>query len=254
MPATGTIEYQYMLVKANFPEDVWVNAAEMRPGNSKVVHHGEVWVLPPGSKWMAEAAPGVSYPQSQMPKAGRMTSIFLASSIPASARRISSSAIRPSLSRRDRTSSSRSTTRRWARRDRPDEGGDCVREGTARHALFHVIRADGEQLVIPAGDSNAEVVSEITMTTNTKLVMCSRTCICAGKITNCGRFPDGESQMVFRAKWDFNWQLGYICTEPIDCRRARVSWASRISTILPITSSIRIRPRRSAGGCRTGMR
>ncbi|MGH9256796.1 MAG: hypothetical protein ACRD3C_19725 [Vicinamibacterales bacterium] len=59
VPATGTIEYQYMLVKANFPEDVWVKAAEMRPGNSKVVHHGEVWVLPPGSKWMSNAVPGV---------------------------------------------------------------------------------------------------------------------------------------------------------------------------------------------------
>src|ERR1700752_2868828 len=40
VPATGTVEYQYMLVKANFPEDAWVKAAEMRPGNSKVVHHG----------------------------------------------------------------------------------------------------------------------------------------------------------------------------------------------------------------------
>src|SRR5438093_12661840 len=69
--ATGTIEYQYMLVKANFPEDVWVRAAEMRPGNSKVVHHGEVWVLPPGSKWMADAVPGVAYPQSKMPKVGQ---------------------------------------------------------------------------------------------------------------------------------------------------------------------------------------
>jgi len=68
VPATGAIEYQYMLVKASFPEDVWVSAAEMRPGNSKVVHHGEVWVLPPGSKWMADATPGVFYPQSAMKK------------------------------------------------------------------------------------------------------------------------------------------------------------------------------------------
>ena len=68
VPASGAIEYQYVLVKGNFPEDVWVSAAEMRPGNAKVVHHGEVWVLPPGSKWMAEATPGVFYPQSAMKK------------------------------------------------------------------------------------------------------------------------------------------------------------------------------------------
>ena len=37
------------LVKTNFKEDMWVVAAEMRPGNPKVLHHGKVWVRPPGS-------------------------------------------------------------------------------------------------------------------------------------------------------------------------------------------------------------
>ena len=35
----GTINYQNILVKVNFPEDKWVVAAEMRPGNPQVVHH-----------------------------------------------------------------------------------------------------------------------------------------------------------------------------------------------------------------------
>ena len=48
MAATGTINYQNIRVKVNFPEDKWVVAAEMRPGNPKVVHHGRVIVLPPG--------------------------------------------------------------------------------------------------------------------------------------------------------------------------------------------------------------
>ena len=52
MPARGTINYKYMLVKTDFKEDMWVVAAEMRPGNSQVLHHGKVWVRPPGSKWM----------------------------------------------------------------------------------------------------------------------------------------------------------------------------------------------------------
>ena len=56
--ATGTINYQNIRVKVNFPEDMWVVAAEMRPGNPKVVHHGRVIVLPPGSTWMSNAVPG----------------------------------------------------------------------------------------------------------------------------------------------------------------------------------------------------
>ena len=36
LPATGTINYQYIRVKGNFTEDLWVQAAEMRPGNPAV--------------------------------------------------------------------------------------------------------------------------------------------------------------------------------------------------------------------------
>ncbi len=56
---TGTINYQNFLVKVNFPQDMWVVAAEMRPGNTKVAHHGRVssgrrdpngWQRPPREK------------------------------------------------------------------------------------------------------------------------------------------------------------------------------------------------------------
>ncbi len=61
MPAKGTINYQYIRVKGNITKDLWVESAEMRPSNPKVLHHGKVWVVPPGSKWMADAIPGKPY-------------------------------------------------------------------------------------------------------------------------------------------------------------------------------------------------
>jgi hypothetical protein len=61
LPSTGTIDYQYMLVKGNITEDIWVKEAEMRPSNNAVLHHGKVWVRPPGSHWMENATPGVPY-------------------------------------------------------------------------------------------------------------------------------------------------------------------------------------------------
>ena len=61
LPASGTINYKYVLVKTNFKDDLWVTAAEMRPGNSKVLHHGKVWVRPAGSTWMSQAVPGEAY-------------------------------------------------------------------------------------------------------------------------------------------------------------------------------------------------
>ena len=61
LPATGTIKYQNILVKVNFPEDKWVIAAEMRPGNPKVVHHMRANLRPPTSSYMKDVIPGVAY-------------------------------------------------------------------------------------------------------------------------------------------------------------------------------------------------
>jgi peroxiredoxin len=48
VPATGVLDYQRFLVDPGFREDVWVQAAECRPGNRKVVHHILVYILAPG--------------------------------------------------------------------------------------------------------------------------------------------------------------------------------------------------------------
>jgi peroxiredoxin len=39
VPATGTVPYMYFTVPTKLKEDVWVQAAEARPGNPSVVHH-----------------------------------------------------------------------------------------------------------------------------------------------------------------------------------------------------------------------
>jgi mono/diheme cytochrome c family protein len=39
VPATGVVAYQYFITPTNFKEDVWIQAAEARPGNRGVVHH-----------------------------------------------------------------------------------------------------------------------------------------------------------------------------------------------------------------------
>ncbi len=47
IPATGVVEYQYVSVDPGFTRDVWVRAAEVRPGNRAVVHHVTVFLQPP---------------------------------------------------------------------------------------------------------------------------------------------------------------------------------------------------------------
>jgi hypothetical protein len=47
IPADGGDEYHYVLVPTGFLEDRWVQSAEIRPGNRKVLHHATVFVFPP---------------------------------------------------------------------------------------------------------------------------------------------------------------------------------------------------------------
>jgi hypothetical protein len=71
-------------------------------------------------------------------------------------------------------------------------------------------------LVIPAGDGNAEVVSEMTMAADAKLVYVQPHMHLRGKDYELRVvYPTGESQTVFKGKFDFNWQMGYNFAEPI---------------------------------------
>jgi len=54
LEASGPDEYQYFDIPTNFTEDKYVQMAEARPGNRKVVHHVIAFVVPPGNANMAK--------------------------------------------------------------------------------------------------------------------------------------------------------------------------------------------------------
>lgn len=58
VPAEGVVDYQYMYVKTDFPEDRWVTAMEILPTNLSIVHHVLILIEPPGAKSPRDAAPG----------------------------------------------------------------------------------------------------------------------------------------------------------------------------------------------------
>lgn len=39
VPAEGVLEYRYVHIPSPFPEDVWIRAVDVRPGNTRVLHH-----------------------------------------------------------------------------------------------------------------------------------------------------------------------------------------------------------------------
>ena len=217
VPASGAIEYQYMLVKGNFPEDRWVSAAEMRPGNSKVVHHGEVWVRPPGSKWMADAEVGVAYPMSKMKKQPSDEIDILGKFNPGVGAQdfvlADSAKFVPKGS--DLVFEIHYTAVGKATTDRTKVGIVFAKE-PPRQRYFTSYGPQASNLVIPAASGNAEVVGEITLLADAKLVYAQPHMHLRGKDYELRLiYPTGETQTVFKGKFDFNWQLGYQFDKPI---------------------------------------
>lgn len=67
IPAEGSMPYQVVEIDPKLTRDVWISAAQVRPGNPTVVHHVVVLVLPPGVEkidaaggdFLAAYAPGL---------------------------------------------------------------------------------------------------------------------------------------------------------------------------------------------------
>jgi hypothetical protein len=71
-------------------------------------------------------------------------------------------------------------------------------------------------LAIPPGDGKAEVVSEVTLGEDAKLVYVQPHMHLRGKDFELRVVsPNGESKTVLKGDWNFEWQIGYQYVEPI---------------------------------------
>ena len=61
VPASGTIDYQYIVVPTGFTEDKYVQMAEARPGDPSVVHHILTFIREPGNPWLRNLKPGIPF-------------------------------------------------------------------------------------------------------------------------------------------------------------------------------------------------
>jgi hypothetical protein len=175
-------------------------------------------VRPPGSNWMRDALPGVAYENGD-PQVGRQAegadllgkfnpglggqdfSLFeSAKFVPKGSDVVFSMHY---------TSTGKETTDR-------SKVGLIFAKAPPKYRYYVSDGPTGSNLAIPAGATNAEVVSEMTAQTDTQLVYLQPHMHLRGKDYEVRLIsPSGESKTVFKAKWDFNWQVGYDLEKPI---------------------------------------
>jgi hypothetical protein len=222
LPPTGTINYKYIVVKTDFKEDMWVVAAEMRPGNAKVLHHGKVWVRPPGSTWMKDAVPGVAYEnETQRDIIGKNSpeegNDILGKFNPGlGAQRFDQEGAAKFVPKgSDLVYEMHYTATGKPESDVSKLGLVLAKEDPKKRYYFHA-GPTASNLAIPAGDGHAEVVSEVTLAQPGRLTYAQPHMHLRGKDFELRVIlPGGESKTVLKGNFDFEWQMGYQYAEPV---------------------------------------
>jgi hypothetical protein len=228
IPATGIIDQANLLVKVNFPQDVWVKAAEVRPGNPKVVHHMKAWIRPPGSPWMADAPEGELYKPTR------------AQFVPASRDSQPSTSPRPVqdiLAKYNPGVNAQEFTvggaakfiaagsdivfeLHYATTGKPET--DRTRVGIVFAKETPTLRyvtttgVNNASFVIPAHAVNYEVKAESVLQAEALLAWVQPHMHLRAKDYELrAHYPTGESQTLLKGKFDFNWQSGYEFAKPV---------------------------------------
>jgi hypothetical protein len=225
VPPAGTIEYTYVIVPTGFKEDRWMSSAEVRPGNRGVVHHANVYVREPGSKWLREYPYGEAFvPHEKGVRAGEGGSSsagagieeqMIAGYIPGRpARQVPPGYGMLVPAGSDLVFQMHYTTNGKPARDRTKVGFVFATRAPERRVIR--VQASNAGFVIPPGAASYPVSGIARLGVECELIDVYPHMHLRGQsMTLSATYPTGERDELLRVPhYDFNWQLVYEMGQP----------------------------------------
>ncbi len=220
IPATGTIEYQKVVVPTGFTEDKWVQFAEARPDDRARVHHMIAFVREPGSKWLKDAKPGVFFvapkPKEDDADTSALPSDFLVGYAPGQPPEI----LAPGQAKLIKAGSDlvleiHYTTNGRASEDRSKFGLVFAKQPPKERVL--TLSATNGKFRIPPGDANYKVDADFELGTTVKLLGLHPHMHGRGKDFEYRIvYPTGETETLLQVpRYDWHWQLWYTLAKPL---------------------------------------
>jgi mono/diheme cytochrome c family protein len=193
VPASGVVEYKYFRVPTNFKQDMYIQAAEIRPGDRGVVHH--IIVFSASAKDPQRLI--VGYAPGEQPA---VISKGLARKIPAGSELVFQVHYTPNGTET---------------KDRSYVGFVFSKEPPKAEILTRPIM--NARFAIPPGDPNYRVESTFTFTQDSHVYSLMPHMHVRGKDFEFrATFPDGTSKVLLSVpKYDFAWQTYYVLKEPL---------------------------------------
>ncbi|MEP7271968.1 MAG: thiol-disulfide isomerase [Acidobacteriota bacterium] len=232
IPADGTIPYRYYAVPTNFTEDKFVQFAQIKRGDPRVVHHVIVSVREPGQGPLPEAGeinragqqrvnPEVARdPQRQQQAAQRENnpdSMLLGWAPGMSPLTLSQGNAKLVKKGSVLVFQMHYTANGVASKDRTAIGLYFAKGPVEKRMITRGVTTDPRKLVIPAGDSNFESRSSYVFNEDSHIYMFMPHMHVRGKDFEYKLvYPDGKEKILLKVpKYDFNWQLSYFLKEPL---------------------------------------
>jgi hypothetical protein len=230
VPASGTIDYQYIIVPTGFTEDKYVQMAEARPGDRTVVHHIIAFIREPGNPWLKDAKVGVPFVPREMERQSDgkgqkreggggggvgFGGDFLAGYAPGTLPDV----LKPGQAKLVKAGSDivlqmHYTADGKTHTDISRVGLVFATEKPTERVL--TLAAANPQFAIPPGDSNYRVDAKITLQDDSTLIDLLPHMHFRGKDFEYRvTYPSGEKETLLNVpNYDFNWQLTYELTKP----------------------------------------
>ena len=221
IPASGTIEYQYVIIPTGFTEDKWVQMAEARPTNRPMVHHIIAYVREPGSSYFKEQKPGeffVAPPSKEDEKAdtSALPSDFLVGYAPGQPAEI----LQPGQAKLIKAGSDivmevHYMANGMATTDQARVGLVFAKTPPRQRVL--TLSAVNGKFKIPPGDPNYRVDASFEVATELTLASVHPHMHTRGKDFEYRIvYPNGETQTILRVPhYNWKWQLWYNLAEPM---------------------------------------
>ncbi len=222
IPATGTIEYQKIIVPTGFTEDKWVQFAEARPGDRAHIHHMIAYIREPGSKWLKDAKPGEFFVapkpvEGEAEDTSALPSDFLVGYAPGQPPEI----LPPGQGKLIKAGSDlvleiHYTTNGTAAVDRDSRFGLVFSHETPKQRVLTLSATNGK-FKIPAGDPNYRVDSEFELGAAVELASLHPHMHGRGKDFEYRVvYPNGDTKTLLKVpRYNWQWQLWYILAQPL---------------------------------------
>ncbi|MDP8980430.1 MAG: cytochrome c [Acidobacteriota bacterium] len=216
IPASGTVDYQYVVIPAGLTEDKYVQMAEARPGNNALVHHIIAFIREPGSPWLKDAPKGVAFAPNRN---GGRSGAALGDSLAGYAPGVTPRVLQPGQAKLIKAGSDivlqmHYTANGTAGADKSRIGLVFATQKPTERVLS--IAAANMNFLIPAGNPNYEVGARLVLQADSTLVSLLPHMHFRGKdFIYRVTYPTGEKETLLSVPhYDFNWQLSYDLAQP----------------------------------------